>query len=147
MDPREIAETFTAAIEAGDFDTAASYLADGFQFTTSMMPEPMGAQAWLGFSQALRAGVPDLRFNFEVGEAEGNTVAVLSQMTGTHTGDLDMTPMGIGVIPATGKSFSCSEEWSEGTVEGGKVVSIHVHATPESGVAGMLAQIGVQMPA
>ena len=146
MDPMELTEGFTTALEAADFDTAASYLSDDFQFSSPMMPQPLNAAQWIGFTRALRAGVPDLSYNFRIHGAEGNVVRVSTQISGTHTGDLDMSGMGVGVIPATGKPFACAEEQSDGTVVGDKVVSIYIHATPETGLADMLRQIGVEMP-
>jgi hypothetical protein len=73
-------------------------------------------------------------------------VRTTNQLTGTHSGDLDLSGMGMGVIPATGKSFSLPPEESEATVEGGKMVALHVYSTPEGGLAGILRQIGVEIP-
>ena len=67
-------------------------------------------------------------------------------MSGTHTGELDLTPMGLGVIPATGKSFSNPEERGEAVIEGGKIKAIRVEAAEGSGLEGILRQIGVQPP-
>jgi hypothetical protein len=146
MSAREIAEAFSSALEAGDFETAASYLADDFQATGTMRPEPMGAQEWLGLSMTLRAGVPDLSYNFRIWEADETSARVSTRFTGTHTQDLDLTPLGIGVIPATGVAFTAGEEFSEGRIEGGKIVSIHLEQGPDTGVFSMLQQIGVELP-
>jgi hypothetical protein len=70
---------------------------------------------------ALHAGVPDLNYNFQIVETDETTARVSTRFTGTHTQDLDLTPLGIGVIPATGVAFSAGEEFSEGRVEGGKM--------------------------
>jgi hypothetical protein len=146
MSAREIAEAFTSAMQAGDFQTAASYLADDFQVTGTMQPEPMGAQEWLGLSMALHAGVPDLNYNFQIVEADETTARVSTRFTGTHTQDLDLSRMGIGVIPATGVAFSAGEEFSEGRAEGGKIVSIYLEQGPDTGLADVFRQLGVEMP-
>ena len=79
MNAREHTEAFLAAIEAADWDTARSFLADGFQFTGTMLPAPLGIQEWLGLSMALRAGVPDLSFNFTIHEIDEEAVDALDQ--------------------------------------------------------------------
>jgi hypothetical protein len=57
-----------------------------------------------------------------------------------------MTGMGMGVIPATGTYVETAREYNDGVVENGLIKSIHVHDTPESGVGGLLAQIGAMPP-
>ncbi len=146
MDPQDIAVAMTAALEAGDFERAASYLADDFQFSTPQLPQPLGKKEWLGLSRALKEGIPDLNYNFRILGTEGNRVRVSSQLTGTHTGNLDLSGMGMGVIPPTGRSFSAPQEESEGMVEGGRVKWIYLHSTPETGLAAMLSQLGIEMP-
>jgi hypothetical protein len=56
------------------------------------------------------------------------------------------TPQPLGVIPATGKSFSNPEERGEAVIEGDKVVSLRVEAAEGSGLEGILRQIGAQPP-
>lgn len=142
MDSRAVAEAFFAAFEVGDFDTVASYMSDDFQFSGAT-PQPTSGQAWMGLSARMRAAFPDLRYNFRVEEMDGNVASVYSQLSGTHTEDFDLTNMGMGVIPPTGKSFSLPSTISEAVVEGDKVTSVHVNSSPEGGVAGILSQLGV----
>jgi predicted ester cyclase len=105
MDARQITQAFTDALNAGDLDTVSELISDNFVFSGGS-PEPIGKQQWLGMSYALYAAFPDLQYNLRVTGVEGNTVMGTSQLTGTHTSDLDLTAMGLGVIPATGKSIS-----------------------------------------
>jgi hypothetical protein len=146
MNARELAEATTEAIEAGDFEALSSYVSDDFQVIGPMLPEPLNLQQWIGQMQSMRAAASDLSFNFRVVEADENSARVGSRLTGTHTGDLDLTSMGMGVIPPTGKSFSTNEEFSMGTVEGGRVTRIELEQRPDSGLAHMLQQIGVELP-
>jgi predicted ester cyclase len=145
MSTRDLAEAFIKAFEAGDFDTVASYLSDDFAFS-GPTPQPVGKDEWIWMSKVLKAGFPDLRYNIRVIGVEGNVVRTVLQLTGTHTADLDLSFMGMGIIPATGGRVSNPEEKGETTVEGDKIVAMHVHSTPETGLAGMLAQLGVQLP-
>jgi hypothetical protein len=145
MDTHETAEAFMMALDEGDFETAASYLADDFEFSTHTIP-PLGKNEWLGMSMALKGGFPDLSYNFQIHEVDGNHLQGSAALTGTHTGDLDMTGMGMGVIPATGTYVETAREYNDGVVENGLIKSIHVLDTPESGVGGLLAQIGAMPP-
>jgi hypothetical protein len=146
MNARELAMALTTAVEAGDFETAASYLADDFQFTGSMMPGSFGVEEWKGMSKALKAGMPDLSYNFRIVDADETTARVSSQLSGTHTQDLDLSAMNMGVIPPTNVAFTCGEEFSVGQTRDGKIVSIHLEQNPDRGMFDMLRQIGVEVP-
>jgi len=144
MDIREVTHAFIEAFQAGDFDTAASYLADDFELT-GLMPQPISGAAWLALAASLRAAFPDLNYNFHVASVDGSVVRVTNQLSGTHTGGWDLSGVGMGVIPATGKRISLPEEGSEGLVENGKLVSLHIHSTPEGGTMGILSQLGMEV--
>ena len=146
MDVKATAEEFVNAFNSGDLDKAASYLAEDFKFS-GPVPEPVGAAEYLGLSRAMRAGCPDLQYNFKITGVEGDTVKTTSQLTGTHTADLDLSGMGMSVIPASGMSFSNPLEHGEVTFEGGKVTSIYITPQEGGGLMGMLTQLGVEMPA
>jgi predicted ester cyclase len=145
MQPQEVAQAFVGAFNAGDWDTVASYLSDDFQFS-GPVPEPVGAAEWLGISTVFQVAFPDINYNLRVVSVEGNVVKTTSQIKGTHTGDLDLSMLGMGVIPPTGKSFSLPEESGEATVEGGEVTSIHIHSGEGSGIMGILGQLGLKPP-
>lgn len=146
MNTQTIAQAFADAFNAGDLEKVAGYLAEDFQFS-GPTPQPLGAREWLGMTQALQVAFPDIQYNLRILSVEGNKVTHTTQVSGTHTGELDLTPMGLGVIPATGKTFSNPEERGEAVIEGGKIVSIRVEAAEGSGLEGILRQIGVQPPA
>ena len=145
MDTQTIAQVFADAFNAGDLEKVAGLLAEDFQFS-GPTPEPLGAREWLGMTQALQAAFPDIRYDLRIEAVEGNTVRTSTQLSGTHTGDLDLTAMGLGVFPATGKRFSNPKEFGEATIEGGKVTSIRVQSPPDGGLVGVLRQLGVRPP-
>lgn len=146
MEPQELADAFVSAFNAGDYEGVMGYLTDDFTFS-GPVPEPVNAQAWLGLARAMEVGMPDTDFHLHTMGVEGNVVKTGTQVTGTHTGDLDLTPMGFGVIPATGKSFSLPHEEGRLTVEGDKISSYHINVEEGGGLMGILAQLGVQPPA
>ncbi len=145
MNVREFAESFAEAFNTGDYDTVASYLADDFQFS-GPVPEPINGQQWIGMTKLLRAAFPDIQYRMRVVGVEGDVVTTTTQLSGTHTGDLDLSAMGMGVIPATGKSFSNPEEVGQGIVRGDKLASIHITPVEGSGLMGILSQLGVRQP-
>ncbi len=142
MDNKALVEAFFTAFEAGDYDTAASYMSDDFQFSGAT-PEPISGQAWIGLSASMRAAFPDLRYNFRVKSVAGDVVTTSNQLHGTHTEDFDLSGMGMGIISPTGKSFSLPQETNEATVQGGKLTGVHVFSTPGSGLLGILDQLGI----
>jgi predicted ester cyclase len=145
MDPQEIAQAFVDAYNAGDFETASTFLTDDFQFS-GPVPEPVGKEAFIGLSRIIQAGIPDLNYNARVVGVEGNVVKVTHQLSGTHTADLDLTAMGMDVVPATGKSFSNAEEKFDYTVEGDKIVSLHTEPIEGAGLEALFQAIGYQPP-
>jgi hypothetical protein len=64
---------------------------------------------------------------------------------GTHTGDLDLSAIGIGVIPASGKKIVWPEASEKITVEGDKIIRMEPYAGA-SGMQAWLAALGVELP-
>jgi predicted ester cyclase len=145
MNNKELVQTVLDAIQDGDFETAKSLMSDDFQFS-GPVPEPINREQWLGLSAKMQVAFPDLNYNFQIVRVNGDTVLSSNQLTGTHTGDFDMTAMGMGIIPASGKSFSNTKELGEATVKDGKIVSLKIQPSESAGLMAILAQIGVKVP-
>jgi hypothetical protein len=145
MEPQELVNEFVSAFNAGDYDKLTGYLSDDFTFS-GPVPEPLGAEMWLALSQALKGGMPDINFHLHTMGGEGNVVNTGTIIEGTHTADLDLTPMGFGVIPASGQSVKLPHEAGKLTVEGDKIKSYEVESTEGGGLMGIMAQIGFQPP-
>ena len=143
MEPKELAEKFRDAFESGDMETCLSCLSDDFQFS-GPVPEPQNREAWMGTTKMLAKAFPDINYNLKITGVEGNKVMSTSQLSGTHTGELDLTPMGFGLIPATGKSFSNPEEKGSLTIEGDKITKYEIAPSESGGLMGILAQLGIQ---
>ena len=143
MDTKELAQSFVDAYNAGDLAKIASFLADDFKFS-GPVPKPIGSNEWLGLHSIFKAAFPDVSYNLRVVSVEGNVVTTASQLKGTHTGPLELSAMGMGDFPPTGRSFSNPEEHGEAIVENGKVKSIHIESGEGSGVSGMLEQLGLK---
>jgi predicted ester cyclase len=143
-----VAEQTTAALEAQDFGAVRAQLANDFVFDDPTTPAPaMNAEEWLAASQGLSQAFPDFTYNFEIVREEGNQVWVSSQWEGTHQGDWDLSIMGLGVIPATGRRVSTGRSMTRGTVNAkGKIQRTEVvEGGADAGLPAILQQLGVEV--
>ena len=146
MDTRSTVQSLMDAIQMGNFEKAKSYLSNDFRFS-GPIPEPVGGQEWIGMSANLKAAFPDLNYQFKIVSVDGNTANITAQLKGTHKGDLDLTAMHMGVIPATNKSFNAALEHGKVRVRDGKITSLMNEPTEGAGLMAILGQLGVKVPA
>lgn len=142
----ETAKAFSAALEARDFDMAASYLADDFVFS-GPVPQPLGKQEFIAVQSAFEDAFQDWSFNSHDEVEQGDKVVAAVQITGTHTRDLVLPMPGMPPIPATNKRVSLPVEHITFTFRGDKIASLTSDNVPGGGVPGVLQQIGVPLPA
>jgi predicted ester cyclase len=145
VNKRETVQALVDSIQKGDFQTAKSMLADDFQFS-GPVPEPIDKETWLGMSSNLKTAFPDLNYHFKVIGAEGDVVRVISQLSGTHTGSLDLTNLNMGMIPATDKTFSAKHEKTKVTIKENKITAWVVEPTDGAGLQAILSQLEVTLP-
>ena len=147
----EIVTAFMEALEFKEFDKAAAYLSDNFQFSSST-PLSLNKDKFISYSSALAAGMPNLSYHFhdlrEVVErlGEGNRVRATIQIIGTHTKDFQVLLLGFPPIPATNKSVLLPEEHWEYAVKGNTIAFIRVEQVSGGGIGGILQQLGVDIP-
>jgi hypothetical protein len=147
----EIVTSFMKALEFKQFDIAAAYLTDTFQFSGST-PLPLNKDKFISYSSALAEGMPNLSYHFynlqEVAArlGEGNRVRATIQITGTHTRDFQVLPLGFPPIPATNRSVLIPEEHWEYAIKGKTIAFIRVEQVSGGGIAGMLEQLGIDIP-
>ena len=142
MSTQTVAEAFAAAWQDADVTTLTALAADNFTFSGAV-PEPLPLPPVIGLILTLKHAFPNLQYNAQVQRVEGSVAHLAPRVTGTHTADLDLTPMGMGVIPATGISINLPQEIARITVEAEKVVNYHIDPVPGGGLPGILAQVGV----
>jgi len=144
MDHEEILNRLNEAVNNKDLDEIASLLTDDFQFDSGIMP-PMGRQKWLAQTSVMFAAMPDLSFNLGYVESDGNKARGYNELTGTHTGPLDLSMMDGPVIPATGTHVEAEREYGDVTFKGDKISYIKLHPEEGTGFGGVLAALGVEM--
>ena len=145
MTKTETIKAFSAALEAREFERAASYLADDFIFS-GPVPQPIGKQEFIAIQSAFENAFEDWSFNSHDEVEQGDKVVAAVQITGTHTRDLILPMPGMPTIPATNKKVSLPEEHLEFTFKGDKIASLTSDNVPGGGVPGVLQQIGVPLP-
>jgi hypothetical protein len=132
-------------LQGGDFEKAKSLLSNDYQFS-GPVPEPINAEAWLGIHKNLKKALPNLDYHFHVDGVEGDVTKISAELKGTHSGVLDLSPVGLGVTPATDKSFALPREHGKVTCKGDKVVSWVMDRIEGGGLMGILGQLGITVP-
>ena len=146
MDSKATVQALMDSVQMGDFVKAQATLSNDFQFSGSV-PQPISGPAWMGMSASLKTAFPDLNYQFKTVSADGNTVQISAQLKGTHKGSLDLSAMGLGVIPPTNKTFAATLEHGESSVQDGKVKTWAMKPTEGAGIMAILGQLGVKTPA
>lgn len=146
MDNLAIYKRLNEALEKRDFQTAEALLHDDYQLL-GVASKPIGKREFLQMVKAVKAGVPDLAFNYTSLKSQGEQVTGLQHITGTHTGTLDLSFLGIPAQPPTGIRVALPEERISATFRDGKLYREEDEVVPEGGLEGFLKQIGVAVPA
>lgn len=104
----------------GDMEAGWPYFADDFQWVGAD-GTIMDRAAWLGMGSMLRAAIPDLKFVADDVREEEGSIIMTDHFEGTHENDLDLSAMGMGVFPASGKMIVFPKGVDRVSVEGGKI--------------------------
>jgi predicted ester cyclase len=145
MDDVGLTREFFRLIEAKDTASASKLISGDFVFS-GPVPEPIDGPAYLDMQDKLAVAFPDWSFNMSDVHQHGDVVHATVQITGTHNGDLDLAPLGMPVIPPTGKSVELPREEVTVRCENGKITAVINDPVPGGGVQGVLGQIGVKIP-
>jgi hypothetical protein len=129
------------AIEAQEWSKATSYLTEDFTFSGAV-PQPISGEQWMGVHRALAAAFSDFDLHFQEAREESGKVFGKVQLSGDHTGELRLPIPGIPVVPATGKHFSLPAEPVIVSFRDEKIANYAVEFVPDSGIPGILQQIG-----
>ena len=126
-----------------DSPDQGAYFADDFQWTDSLGSPPMDKKSWLGMGDLMQSAFPDLKIIVEDIREEGDEVVVTSRFAGTFKNDMDLSPLGLGVVPATGKAVDFPSSTDLVCFSNGQISEMHNRDTgPDAGMAGFLKAIG-----
>jgi hypothetical protein len=126
-------------------ETNMTYLSDDFQSLDTDGNVVMDKQGYIGMTQLLMTAFKEFKAVYSDIREESDGVLVSYHFEGTHTGDLDLSAMGVGVIPASGKKIVWPEARSKFKIEGDKIVSIKPYGD-SGGMEDFLAVLGVKAP-
>jgi predicted ester cyclase len=124
----------SSAVEA-----AEKFFSDDFQGLDEDGNVISDKAAFVGMNQLLFNAFKDFKGIVHDIAVEDDSVIMTFHFEGTHTGDFDLSAMGMGVIPASGKRVVTPESKTRFMVEGDQIVA----SQPISGgFESLLAGIG-----
>jgi hypothetical protein len=125
--------------------TAASekYLSDDFVNIDQEGNVIANKEAYIAMAQASAASFTGFKVVISDLQEVSDGVIMTNHFEGTHTGDFDLSALGLGVIPASGKKIVWPDTKSKFTVEGDQITGIHEIS---GGLEYFLAPLGVKLP-
>jgi len=147
MNAIECATTAIRAWESHDVDDLRSLLSVDF-VGRGLVPQPINKAQYSDFMKAMIQALPDWSFNAHIlhehllGEQEKG-VHVITQITGTHTGDLILPTLPI-ILP-TGIKIALPPRQMEYVVKEDLITAITATFSPHC-LAEILAQLGMRLP-
>jgi len=103
---------------------SASYLEEDFQNTDQDGRILMNKRAYLEMAKTLASAFSGLNFEFTDLQDQGESVLATFRFEGMHTGPLDLTAIGLGVIPASGRKIVSPESTARFSFRGEKIAGI-----------------------
>ena len=143
MNKRETVQALMDAVQKGEFDLAGSMLTDNFEFR-GPIPEPINKKTWLEMSVNLKAAFPDLNYHFKVIGTDGDIVRSTTQLSGTHTGTLDLSNISLGSTLATNIPVSVKMSKTRITVKNDMITLWVDDPVDGAGLTAILVQLGVK---
>ena len=143
MGPKATVQAVIDTIQAGDFQKAQSFLSGDFFADASLICMIL-SWPWMGLGETLKHAFPDLDYGLCIESVDGNVVRFSTEIHGTHTEDLALTMLTIGVIPATNKTIATAREYGIAVVRAGKVISWAMESSRCANLTTILEQLGVK---
>jgi SnoaL-like polyketide cyclase len=124
---------------------SAKYLADDFKLLDKQGKVVMTREAYIGMGPLLATAFKDITYVVKELRDEGDSAIVTGHFEGTHTGNFDLTAMGAGVIPASGKKIVWPDSTEKWKFVGDKIVSL-TNMEETDPMVSFLAPLGVEQP-
>ena len=145
MNSTEIVQTFITALQWGDMEVAVERMADDFVFS-GWTPRPLDRGEFLAMHSILKDAMPDYSFHLSDVREGDEGVEAFIQITGTQMRDLSLPMFGVPLIRYTGIDVSLPQVRTTFLLEDDKVREMRVESVPGGGLAGLLQQIGTELP-
>lgn len=118
----------------------SSYVAEDFENVDRDGNVVMDKAAWEGMTHLLLNSFDDFDYVVSNTREEGDAVIVTARFEGKFTKDLDLSAMGMGVFPASGRKIVFPEGIVRLSVKGDKIISME-QAPGSSGVEDFYAAL------
>lgn len=141
----DIVKKVLTSVETGHAKDIAGYLADSVTFAWNK-PSDLKNEYLVAFFKNLLRAMPDFRFGATDVREEGDRIHAVLHVSATNTGMLNFPGIGIHSIPSTGKRAVLPAESMEIVMKENKIIKITVSQVPGGGFAGLMKQLGIQMP-
>jgi hypothetical protein len=131
-------ELVKAAFNSHDPDRVA-YFSDDFQWTDELGSPAIDRSTWLAMGALMESAFTNTAYVIDDIRETGDSVVVASHFTGTFSNDLDLSSVGMGVIPATGKVVVAPSQRDRVCFDGNKISEFHnLETGPDAGIAGFI---------
>ena len=124
--------------EAGE-----KYFSDDFQNVDKDGNVVGNKDAYIGLGLACATSFTGFKAVISDLQEVSDGVIMTNHFEGTHTSNFDLSAMGLGVIPPSGKKIVWADAKSKFTVEGDKITGIQEIS---GGLEWFLAPLGVKLP-
>ncbi len=147
MNSIEIATTALREWESHDVDRVLALLSINF-VSRGLLPQPINKAQYSDFMKSMIRAFPDWSFNAHILHehslgVQERSVHIITQVTGTHTGDLVLSTLPI-ILP-TGTKIALPPRQMEYFVKGELITAITATFSPNCLVE-ILAQLGMKLP-
>lgn len=129
-----------AWVAGNSIEATAKYLADDFQWSDQSGDTVMDKAAYLGMGTLMYASFDELKYVATNVRQEGDIVYLTGHFEGKHVNDFDLSAMGMGVIPASGKWIVWPDSTDRVVVEGDQIVSM-TNVSDDGGMEAFLAPL------
>lgn len=144
MTEEQIVRTWLDALSDGDRRRLEILTASDFQIKADEGPTPTDRDPYLTAVDAVIESMPDWRVEVDEVDHREDVVRTRIHVTGTQSQALDLTKLGGGWLPATGRSVDIEEE-AVFRVEDGRVQAESVLDPATPGVFGILERLGADL--
>jgi predicted ester cyclase len=128
-----------------DNEARMAYIAEDFQNVDRDGNVVMDKAGLAGMGHMMLASFDDYDYKASEVREEGDAVIMTGHFEGTHTADIDLSLLGAGVVPASGKKIVWPEWSTKITVGQAKITRMEPYGEG-GGMEAFLAPLGVKPP-
>jgi hypothetical protein len=145
MNAIDLAKGIIAAIEADNFDFIRKNSTGDMVFN-GPGGRSLDKKEFIALFSELMKALPDCKFNATNFKQVGDRVTYTNQVSGTHTGVLDLHMPNVPVLQPTNRQIHLPQEPVTVYFRDGMFYRVDVGEVPGGGLNGILTKLSVRMP-